>query len=74
MNVFNGILAIAAAVAVYFTVIPYWDPGVQISLPPVKGTMAETYTLSPLPQKYLSSRLCSHRRSESFSPGEKNSA
>jgi len=50
MNIFNGLLAIAAAVMIYCLVIPFFDPVSGASLPAVKETAAESYKVPASPQ------------------------
>lgn len=50
MNVLNGLLIILVAAMVYYLAIPFLHPGIQVTLPAVKETIADSDKSSALPQ------------------------
>ena len=52
MNVMNGLLTAAVAIVAYFTVIPFLNLNIQMSLPAVKETVGRSGEKTELPQNY----------------------
>ncbi|MCX5847554.1 MAG: hypothetical protein NTW12_14575 [Deltaproteobacteria bacterium] len=52
MNVLNGLLTVAVATVAYFTVIPFLNPDIQMSLPAAKETVERSGEKPALPQNY----------------------
>jgi hypothetical protein len=52
MNVLNGLLTVAVATVAYFTVIPFLNLDIQMSLPAVKETVARSGETPVMPQNY----------------------
>jgi type II secretory pathway component PulC len=52
MNVLNGLLTVAVATVAYFTVIPFLNLDIQMSLPAAKETVERSGEKPALPQNY----------------------